>query len=246
MISYLSGKVLKRMPSGIILDVNGVGYELALPLPSLASLPPKSEEIMGFWVYTKVREDAINLYGFSSWEERQCFEILIQISGVGPKVAMAILSTLDISDLHIAIDQDEARGFYQVPGIGKRTAEKILLELKAKKEKLPSRAHKKPSLHSTFEPSLGFETERQEQANSSPWEEYLRSDLRSALENLGFKDKDINPVIKQLEKDHQDEDFSSLVKTALKLIAGGTGDKKRQGAQVLRNPAKAMDIKTVF
>ncbi|MFK7822882.1 MAG: Holliday junction branch migration protein RuvA [Oligoflexales bacterium] len=242
MISFLTGRVLKRMPSGIILDVNGVGYELALTLPTLASLPPNSEEAMGFWVYTKVREDALNLYGFNYWEERQCFEILIQISGVGPKVGMAILSTLDVSDLHRAIDQDEARLFYQVPGIGKRTAEKILLELKAKKDKLPSSSSNKAGVFGVLEPSLGFDTDRVGATGTlSPWEEYLRIDLHSALENLGFKDKDISPVIKKLEKDHKDEDFSTLVKAALKLISGGLSDKKRQGAKV-----KSMDIKTIF
>ena len=245
MISYLTGRVLKRMPSGIILDVNGVGYELALPLPTLASVPSQSDEVMGFWVYTKVREDAINLYGFSYWEERQCFEILIQISGVGPKVAMAILSTLDVSDLHRAIDQDEARAFYQVPGIGKRTAEKILLELKAKKEKLPASAHNKANVFGLVEPSLGLDGKDKAEA-LSPWDEYLRNDLHSALENLGFKDKDINPVIKKLEKDYKDQDFSTLVKAALKIIAGGSGDKKRQGAQVEKSRAKEVDIKTIF
>ncbi|NRA43399.1 MAG: Holliday junction branch migration protein RuvA [Oligoflexales bacterium] len=245
MISYLMGKVLKRMPSGIILDVKGVGYELALPLPTLASLPSQSEDLLGFWVYTKVREDAINLYGFSSWEERQSFEILIQISGVGPKVAMAILSTLDVADLHMAIDQDEARAFYQVPGIGKRTAEKILLELKAKKEKLPNKTTHRPGSLGHLELGLGLDSGKND-TEVSAWEEYLRNDLHSALENLGFKDKDINPVIKVLEKDHKEEDFSNLVKMALKLIAGGAGEKKRQGAQGPRHKAKSFDVKTVF
>ena len=185
MISYLTGKVLRRMPTGIILDVNGVGYELALTLPTLASLPPKSEEAMGFWVYTKVREDAINLFGFSSWEERQSFEILIQISGVGPKVAMAILSTLDVSELHAAIDQDEPRSFHQVPGVGKRTAEKILLELKAKKDKLPSQSSQSKVSSGALERSLGLDGHSSGNGVAiSAWDEYLRNDLHSALENL--------------------------------------------------------------
>ena len=116
MISFLSGDIKRTLPNGVILNVQGVGYELSLTLPALASIDEKDVKEKSFWVFTKVREDSMNLYGFLTWEERMMFSILIQISGVGPRVAMAVLSTMNLSSIIDAIDHDEPEVFGMVPG----------------------------------------------------------------------------------------------------------------------------------
>lgn len=220
MISFLTGKVIKNLSNGIILDVCGVGYELSVTLPHLAAIINKKNEVHSFWVYTKVREDALNLFGFSTWEERTMFAILIQISGVGPKVAMAILSTIDMSTIVDAVDHEESEILSQVPGIGKRTAEKILLELKAKREKIPH-IHNQPNFDIVTEvgsPKPLF-NEPNEILLKNKMSREMRSDLYSALENLGFKEKDISPVLKVIHEEFEDESFSDLVKKSLTLIS---------------------------
>ncbi|MCX6116907.1 MAG: Holliday junction branch migration protein RuvA, partial [Proteobacteria bacterium] len=135
MIEYLSGIVLTRLPHSIIIDVNGVGYGLEMPLSSLCEVPTPGNKI-AVWVETYVREDALKLYGFLNFEDRQVFGMLRSVSGIGPKIALAILSTFDAKTLRKVVLSNHVDSLESVPGIGRRTAEKLMLELKPKMEKL--------------------------------------------------------------------------------------------------------------
>ena len=209
MIEYLSGKIVRRHLNGIILDVNGVGYGLEIPLSALVDLPA-NQEPLNLHVFTRVREDSLKLYGFLTFEDRSVFEILININGVGPKVALAIMSTLTVSQLKNAIESMRIDMLESVPGIGKRTAEKILVELKSKIDRLPD--------SSSHFSSVASNTSNHQQGQVGSSESEVFDDLRSAMSNLGYKKKDIDPVLNNLSKEASGQPFSQLLKDALALI----------------------------
>jgi holliday junction DNA helicase RuvA len=130
MISSLRGKVVARMLDGVVLDVNGVGYRVQTTLRALRKATGAEEVTLD--TYLHVREDALQLYGFAEPAERQLFEHFLSVSGVGPKVALAILSGSTPSDLKRAIALEDTSRFVAIPGIGKKTAERVVLELKEK------------------------------------------------------------------------------------------------------------------
>lgn len=208
MIEYLKGKIFKKFMPQIILDVNGVGYGVELSLTNFASLPLEGHEI-GLWIYTRVKEDVLKLYGFSTLEERKVFDILLDVNGVGPKVALSILSALTVSQLKSAVERREPEVLQSVPGIGKRTAEKIVVELQSKIEKFPycENAQSHPSMsQNSLEHSFADVKDNKLQ------------DLSSALENLGFKKKEFFPVIDKLVQSHAEEPFPNLMRKALALL----------------------------
>ena len=131
MISFLVGVIEEKGENSLVLDVNGVGYELAVSSTTLSTLPMAGESVKIF-TYMAVREDGVFLFGFSSKEERDVFFKLISVSGVGPKMAITILSGLSLSDLTIAIVKEDSSLLSKIMGLGKKTAERICLELKDK------------------------------------------------------------------------------------------------------------------
>jgi Holliday junction DNA helicase RuvA len=131
MISSLRGKVVARMLDGVVLDVNGVGYRVQTTLRALRKASSGGEEVT-LDTYLHVREDALQLYGFAEPVERELFEHFLSVSGVGPKVALAILSGSTPADLRRAIALEDTTRFVAIPGIGKKTAERVVLELKEK------------------------------------------------------------------------------------------------------------------
>ncbi|HET7854923.1 MAG TPA: Holliday junction branch migration protein RuvA [Gaiellaceae bacterium] len=130
MISSLRGKVVARTLDGVVLDVNGVGYRIQTTLRALRKAQAKGEVTLD--TYLHVREDALQLYGFAEVAERELFEHFLSVSGVGPKVALAILSGSTPADLRRAIALEDTTRFVAIPGIGKKTAERVVLELKEK------------------------------------------------------------------------------------------------------------------
>ena len=130
MISSLRGKVVARMLDGVVLDVNGVGYRVQTTLRALRKAQAKGEVTLD--TYLHVREDVLQLYGFADPSERELFEHFLSVSGVGPKVALAILSGSTPADLRRAIVLEDTTRFVAIPGIGKKTAERVVLELKEK------------------------------------------------------------------------------------------------------------------
>lgn len=131
MIGRLTGTLADKAPPQILLDVNGVGYELDVPMSSFYNLPALGERVT-LLTHFVVREDAQLLYGFLTGEERATFRELIKISGVGPRTALAILSGLSVAELGAAVSRQDGARLVKVPGIGKKTAERLLLELKGK------------------------------------------------------------------------------------------------------------------
>ncbi|MDN0075716.1 Holliday junction branch migration protein RuvA [Crenobacter sp. SG2303] len=131
MIGRLSGSLIEKLPPQVVLDVGGVGYEVDVPMSTFYQLPPLGEKVVLF-THQVVREDAHLLFGFASKEERQTFRALIKVTGIGAKIALAILSTLSADELAIAIAAEDIKRLSAVPGIGKKTAERLVLELRGK------------------------------------------------------------------------------------------------------------------
>ncbi|MHB0975811.1 MAG: Holliday junction branch migration protein RuvA [Candidatus Aquicultorales bacterium] len=131
MISYLRGSIIEKTSAGVALDVNGVGYFLSLSNSSLGTLPPVGREV-ALHAYLHVREDSMQLFGFATKGEKQLFESLIGVSGIGPKVALAVLSAYDVESLKRAIVTEDIDLITAIPGIGKKTAQRLVLELREK------------------------------------------------------------------------------------------------------------------
>ena len=165
MIAFLRGRVLDKHPNRIVIDVNGVGYELHVPLSTYYDVGEPGTEI-ALHVHTHVREDALQLYGFLTTLEQQLFERLIAISGIGPKLAVAVLSGIDTDELVSSIQRADVARLTRIPGIGKKTAERIVLELKDRLADVASSA------------TTG--------GAGRPEIDHARDDLVSALQNLGY------------------------------------------------------------
>ena len=131
MIGRLHGKLIEKTPPQVLVDVGGVGYEVDVPMSTFCNLPAEGSEIT-LLTHFIVREDAQLLYGFATAAERQTFRALIRISGVGPRIALAVLSGMSTQDLADAVEQGNATLLTRVPGIGKKTADRLVLELKGK------------------------------------------------------------------------------------------------------------------
>ncbi len=187
MIGRLRGIVAEKHAEGVLLDVAGVGYEMAVPPRALVELPGLGDEAV-VHTHLHVREDAMALFGFSSEDQRDLFRLLLGISGVGPKVALAILGTMTPDDLRRAVLTDDAAALTAVPGIGKRSAQKLLLELRPKLE-LPD---------TELTPS------------SSPLAE-----VRSALEGLGYQGDEIRVALAELP---ETDEVDQLLRRALQTL----------------------------
>jgi Holliday junction DNA helicase RuvA len=191
MIGYLRGEVASRDPEGCTIDVGGVGYRLQCSTTTLASVPPDGGATR-LWTHLHVREDALTLYGFATEAERALFEALISVAGVGPKVALGICSAFIPDALRRAVAMGDVDGLASVPGIGKKTAGRIVLELKEKLS-LPD-----------------LEVVGPAGANSSQ--------ARSALENLGYSAPEVRAVLAELGPP-PDAPVEDVVKRALRLLA---------------------------
>ena len=191
MIGRLTGILLEKNPPQILLDVQGVAYELDVPMSTFYNLPVLHEKVV---LHTQliVREDAHLLYGFLSHEERVAFSLLLKISGVGPKLALSVLSGLSLNDLAIAVANKEAGRLTKIPGVGKKTAERLLLELQGKFA------------------ATGTSAARDTAAASSG------NDIVNALLALGYNEKEADWAVKQLSKD---ADVSGGIRQALKLLS---------------------------
>src|SRR5713226_5734250 len=133
MIAFLRGKILEKHPNQVIVETGGVGYDVLIPISTFSSLPEAGSEVR-LRIHTHVREDALALFGFLTGEEKTIFERLISVSGIGPKLAITVLSGLPTSNLIYAIRNSAVEQLVRIPGVGKKTAERIVLELKDKLE----------------------------------------------------------------------------------------------------------------
>ncbi len=190
MIGRLSGILLEKNPPQILLEVQGVGYEVNVPMSTFYNLPALHERVL-LHTHLIVREDAHLLYGFASDDERVAFRQLLKISGVGPKLALSVLSGLSLNDLASAVANKDAGRLTKIPGVGKKTAERLLLELQGK-----------------FTVSASGSTNRVASATSS--------DVLNALLALGYNEKEADWAAKQLPADAS---VSDGIRQALKLLS---------------------------
>jgi len=192
-IGRLSGTLLSKTPPQVLLDVNGVGYEIDVPMSTFYDLPPIGERV-ALLTHLTVREDAHLLYGFLTEGERAAFRELVKIAGVGPRTALSVLSGMSVNDLAQAITLQESGRLVKVPGIGKKTAERLLLELKGK---------------------LGPEIEGV--GGRSPQSDHAADVLRALLA-LGYSEREAGAAARKLPPDVT---VSDGIKQALKLLAPG-------------------------
>ena len=226
MIELLKGKIAKKLPTGLIIDVNGVGYRVDVPLTYLCEIPDNKDKEIETWIYTRVKEDAIQLYGFKTYNDKELFEMLLSVNKVGPRIALAILSTLDTKAIIRAVEQEQIGLFKSIPGIGPNLAGKIVLELKNKIKKL--------SFYNSIDQFFDSPIEKQRHTALSANDQVF-ADIKSALENLGFKTKDIEAVISKIPKDDdQVVEFSSTMRHVLnKLNSSNPATKARAQAPEL-------------
>ncbi len=191
MIGRLTGLMLEKQPPLVLVDVQGVGYEINVPMSTFYNLPAVGVKVT-LHTYLVVREDVHLLFGFATETERQVFRQLVKISGVGARTALAILSGLSVSDLHQAVVAQDSRQIIKIPGIGKKTAERLLLELRDK-------------LSTTM---VGID--------SSIPSSKVSGDVLNALLSLGYNDREASWAIKQLPSDVT---VSEGIRQALKLLS---------------------------
>jgi Holliday junction DNA helicase RuvA len=197
MIAWLEGRLLRKMSDAVVVDVGGVGYMVFVTSKVLSRLPPEGS-CVELEIHTQVREDAIQLFGFQDGDEREVFEALIGMSGIGPRAAVMVLSGIDAREFARAVCSGDLARLCLIPGVGKKKAGRMVLDLK---EKLVPLA----------QPQKG------EQAGAS----VNLEDLRSALTNLGFRGPDVEKAVVALrEKVAQGVDLDVLLPEALKLVRG--------------------------
>ena len=198
MIAHLRGVLLEKHPNQAVVDVGGVGYDVTIPISTFSALPEQGEEVK-IRVHTHVREDAIALFGFLSAEEKTTFEKLIGVSGIGPKLAITVLSGLHTADLIASIRGGQVERLVRIPGVGKKTAERIILELRDKLEGLGP-------------------------ASSAPAPEKaaaltnIEQDAISALLNLGCQRAAAEAAIRKAIAEGAGPEFEPLFRRALELV----------------------------
>ena len=204
MIAHLSGTVARTDANSVILDVNGVGYRALVPLGVLSTLPAEGERVMLFTSMI-VRDDDITLYGFRDADEQRVFEALIGVAGVGPKVALSLLSVLDGAALSAAIASGDAKTLTRVPGVGPKLAQRIVLELGDRMAQF------------AFEQKVQSLTDRNSVADREAFE-----DIVEALVNLQYSRTDARKAAeKVMSESAGPTDVPKLIRDALKLLSGG-------------------------
>src|ERR1700737_4528758 len=196
MIGRLTGRLADKAPDQVLLDVGGVGYLVHIPLSTFYDLP-EPEDPTSLWIYTHVREETLALYGFLSQRERALFLLLLTVNGVGPRVALTVLSGMPLPELVDALRKQDVRRLMSVPGVGKKTAGGMVLELaeKAAKFSLPPGPGSPPSV--------------------------AADDVVSALVNLGFRKNEAERVVDGIGRAGAPSDFGDYLKAALKKLTGG-------------------------
>lgn len=205
MIAQLRGLLVAKDPGQVIVDVNGVGYQVFVPLSTFYQLPEIRQQVC-LRVYTHVREDTIQLYGFHALEEKMTFELLTGVSGIGPRLAANILSGIAVEEFIPAITEGDIARLKAIPGVGRKTAERIILELKDKVLGIPCAGRV----------TVGHQP--------SPSRDRTIEDVISALLNLGCSRKEASAAAEAAQRAIGDgADFEQVVKLALKHLSDGTG-----------------------
>ena len=196
MIGLLRGRLLEKRPNQVILDVGGVGYLVAVPLSTFAALGELHAEVT-LLIHTHVREDTLSLYGFLSAREKHLFELLLGASGVGPTLALKILSGMNVEELVPAIRGGDLARLTKIPGVGRKTAERMVVELKDKLE------------------AVAIEAERP--ASASP--AGVEADVKSALINLGYDERTAESAVAEARRRTGPSGFEQLLRVTLSALS---------------------------
>ncbi|MEK6777380.1 MAG: Holliday junction branch migration protein RuvA [bacterium] len=200
MIAQIKGVLEVKAPSEIVVDVNGVGYLLEIPLSTFYQLPEAGSHVC-LKAYTHVRDDAIQIFGFLTLSEKDLFEQLISVSKVGPKSALHILSGLDTGSLRTAIRKGDVAGLSRVPGVGRKTAERICMELK---DKIPD----------DYDEPEGVSGSVLSLLDQCPYK-----DAMTALIHLGYRRNEVREVIQGLADEKEDRSVEDLIRESLRLLS---------------------------
>ncbi|HKN60498.1 MAG TPA: Holliday junction branch migration protein RuvA [Candidatus Acidoferrales bacterium] len=206
MIGLLRGKLIEKRPNQALVDVGGVGYQVQIPLSTFAGLGALHAETT-LLIHTHVREDALALYGFVTAREKQCFELLISASGVGPSLALKILSGMSIEQLVPAIRKGDLVQLVRIPGVGRKTAERIVVELRDK-------------LAAVDVPEAGKPATRSQ----------LEADVASALVNLGYDERSVERAIEKA-RGAGGGDFEALLRGALQILGSSAMQKSARAGR---------------
>jgi Holliday junction DNA helicase RuvA len=198
MIGHLRGTVLEKHPNQVIVEVAGVGYDVQIPISTYTSLPTEGNPV-ALRIYTYVREDALVLFGFATPEEKVVFERLISVSGIGPKLAVTVLSGLPTAELVTAIRSSDVQRLVRIPGVGKKTAERMILELKDKLVGVDASA-------ATHVPEM-----------RDTWNSVER-DVLSALQNLGCSNAAAEEALRRAKAKGATDDFEGLFRAAMAVV----------------------------
>lgn len=198
MIAHLRGRVLRKGPQEVVVDVGGVGYRVNIPVSTFYRVGEEGDEL-SLRIHTQVREDTLALFGFLTAAEQEVFERLIAVAGVGPKLAVGILSGIDVGDFVAALRSNDLARLTRIPGVGKKTAERLVLELK---DKMPAILAGEPEAAAPPPPA-------------SP-----KDDLLSALANLGYSRPEVERAVDRALAEGGAGRFEDLLRRALQLVAG--------------------------
>jgi Holliday junction DNA helicase RuvA len=198
MIAHLRGTLLEKHPNLVIVDTGGVGYEITIPVSAYSSLPETGAQVK-LHIHTHVREDALSLFGFVSAADKALFEKLITVSGIGPKLAVTALGGLTAPDLAAAIREGSIEQLVRIPGVGKKTAERMILELRDKLDLLPGVA-------------------RAAAASAKSAFNTTEEDVISALANFGASRASAEVAVAKARSASEGNDFDGLFRRALKLV----------------------------
>jgi holliday junction DNA helicase RuvA len=204
MIAHLSGTLLSKQATSVIVDVSGVGYEVTIPLSTFYDLEDAGSPVQ-LRIYTHVREDTLQLYGFKTARERELFLKIITVSGIGPKLGITLLSGMSADEVIASIRTNNLARLTLIPGIGRKTAERLIMELREKVAELSS---------AQLEAELGAKPEPAEQT-----EETVRSDALSALLNLGYQRSSAEKAIGAALAEGGDITVESILRLSLKKLA---------------------------
>jgi len=201
LIAHIRGNLLQKQPNSVIVDVGGVGYELIVPVSTFYELGEVGTEVL-LRAYTYVREDALQLYGFRTEREKKLFLLLTSVSGIGPKLAITILSGMSADELIPAIRTNDLARLVAIPGVGKKTAERLVVELRDKLAPLSS-----PELEEQF------------QVGAAAAPGAVRDDLVSALINLGYQKAAAEKAITTTLREMPEAKFEAVLKQSLRKLA---------------------------
>jgi len=204
MIGHLRGRLVRKAPPALIVDVSGVGYEVSIPLSTFYDLEDLGSTVQ-LRIYTHVREDAIQLYGFKTARERELFLKLISVSGIGPKLGITLLSGMSADEMIASIRTNNLARLTLIPGVGRKTAERLIVELREKVAELSS---------AQLEEELGAKPETTELT-----EDTVRADALSALLNLGYQRSGAEKAIDAALGEGGDVSVESILRRSLKKLA---------------------------